>query len=47
MSRRDFRGESGPVVIRIMKYVILLLILIESLLALKDSMNQERSHRFY
>ena len=27
MSRRDFRGESGPVVIRIMKYVILLLIL--------------------
>lgn len=34
-------------ILAVMIAVILLLILIESLLALKDSMNQERSHRFY
>lgn len=34
-------------ILAVMIAVILLLILIESLLALKDSMNQKRSHRFY
>ena len=34
-------------ILAVMLAVILLLILIESLLALKDSMNQKRSHRFY
>lgn len=34
-------------ILAVMIAVILFLILIESLLALKDSMNQKRSHRFY
>ena len=41
-----FRQRTNQI-LAVMIAVILLLILIESLLALRDSMNQKRSHRFY